>query len=201
MAYSHYPDDIEYSEKYSDDTYEYRHVIMTKSMTQEMFMTFFRDGRTNLGPRLLDEEEWRSLGVCQSLGWVHYAIHPPEPHILLFRRPLGTNPENGRMETDSNKVLTVHHSKFKKDDRPYLHIWCTGSIAGEEVTRFDIKSDVSTWDAHEHIGQTIGFPAEKLKLLLPSGECMQASPMRLSCVQKLVDLLECASLTTYALAI
>ncbi|GAY58707.1 hypothetical protein CUMW_189020 [Citrus unshiu] len=21
-------------------------------------------------------------------GWVHYAIHPPEPHIMLFRRPL-----------------------------------------------------------------------------------------------------------------
>ena len=29
------------------------------------------------------------LGVQQSRGWVHYAIHRPEPHILLFRRPLG----------------------------------------------------------------------------------------------------------------
>jgi cyclin-dependent kinase regulatory subunit CKS1 len=26
-------------------------------------------------PRLLTEEEWRSLGVRQSPGWVHYMIH------------------------------------------------------------------------------------------------------------------------------
>ena len=24
----------------------------------------------------------------QSRGWIHYAIHKPEPHIMLFRRPL-----------------------------------------------------------------------------------------------------------------
>lgn len=36
--------------------------------------------------RLLAEHEWRSIGVQQSRGWVHYAIHRPEPHILLFRR-------------------------------------------------------------------------------------------------------------------
>ena len=35
------------------------------------------------------QHEWRALGVQQSGGWVHYAIHPPEPHVLLFRRPLG----------------------------------------------------------------------------------------------------------------
>lgn len=35
--------------------------------------------------RLLSEAEWRSLGVQQSRGWVHYAIHRPEPHIMLFR--------------------------------------------------------------------------------------------------------------------
>lgn len=37
---------------------------------------------------LLTESEWRGYGVTQSRGWVHYAIHKPEPHILLFRRPL-----------------------------------------------------------------------------------------------------------------
>lgn len=25
------------------------------------------------------------MGVQQSRGWVHYAIHRPEPHIMLFR--------------------------------------------------------------------------------------------------------------------
>lgn len=44
-----------------------------------------RDPKTNL-PRLLSEEEWRALGVQQSPGWVHYAVHRPEPHVLLFRR-------------------------------------------------------------------------------------------------------------------
>jgi hypothetical protein len=36
--------------------------------------------------RLMSEREWRSLGVAQSAGWEHYALHKPEPHILLFRR-------------------------------------------------------------------------------------------------------------------
>lgn len=39
--------------------------------------------------RCLDfKNEWRAIGVQQSRGWVHYAIHRPEPHIMLFRRPL-----------------------------------------------------------------------------------------------------------------
>ena len=38
--------------------------------------------------RLLTETEWRKLGIQQSLGWVHYAYHKPEPHVLLFRRPI-----------------------------------------------------------------------------------------------------------------
>ena len=38
-----------------------------------------------------------SLPSEQSRGWVHYAIHRPEPHILLFRRPLGTDPVTGRV--------------------------------------------------------------------------------------------------------
>uniref|UniRef100_A0A3Q0SPF5 Cyclin-dependent kinases regulatory subunit n=1 Tax=Amphilophus citrinellus TaxID=61819 RepID=A0A3Q0SPF5_AMPCI len=37
---------------------------------------------------LMSEKEWRQLGVQQSQGWMHYMIHEPEPHILLFRRPL-----------------------------------------------------------------------------------------------------------------
>lgn len=42
------------------------------------------------------QSEWRAMGVQQSRGWVHYAIHKPEPHIMLFRRPLNfqQNQEN-----------------------------------------------------------------------------------------------------------
>lgn len=36
----------------------------------------------------MSETEWRNLGVQQSVGWVHYMLHAPEPHVLLFRRPI-----------------------------------------------------------------------------------------------------------------
>ena len=56
--------------------------------------------------KLLWEEEWRGLGITQvltfairpillgltmlvqSLGWEHYEVHEPEPHILLFKSVL-----------------------------------------------------------------------------------------------------------------
>ena len=80
----HFPEVIEYSEKYYDDVYEYRHVLLPR----DIYKTMARG-------RLLSEEEWRSLGVQQSRGWSHYEIHRPEPYILLFRRPLGTDPVTG----------------------------------------------------------------------------------------------------------
>lgn len=99
----HYPDEIEYSDKYMDDIYEYRHVILPKRIAKEMFRLFhLPDAKSSskIGdPRLLSENEWRSIGVQQSRGWQHYEIHKPEPHILLFRRPLGTNPITGVVES------------------------------------------------------------------------------------------------------
>ncbi len=80
----HYPDIIEYSDKYYDDHYEYRHVLLPKDVYMKMPKG-----------RLLSESEWRSLGVTMSPGWIHYAIHAPEPFILLFRRPKGTTPITG----------------------------------------------------------------------------------------------------------
>ena len=46
--------------------------------------------------KLMSEQEWRTLGVQQSQGWIHYMIHGPEPHILLFRRPI-KDPDAARM--------------------------------------------------------------------------------------------------------
>ncbi|KAL3816972.1 hypothetical protein ACHAXA_011760 [Cyclostephanos tholiformis] len=54
--------------------------------------------------RLLTENEWRSIGVQQSRGWHHYAIHRPEPHILLFRRPLGTDPQTGEVDPELKRM-------------------------------------------------------------------------------------------------
>ena len=85
-----------------------RHVVLPRELAKQVPKS-----------HLMSEDEWRRLGVQQSLGWVHYMIHEPgetflkdgitnlyctvnclltyislsnfffpEPHILLFRRPL-----------------------------------------------------------------------------------------------------------------
>merc|ERR1712026_415440 len=71
------PKNIYYSDKYTDEHYEYRHVMLPKELAKMVPKT-----------HLMSETEWRNLGVQQSQGWVHYMTHDPEPHILLFRRPL-----------------------------------------------------------------------------------------------------------------
>lgn len=68
---------ILYSDKYYDDKYEYRHVQVTQDMVKSIPKG-----------KLMTEAEWRAIGVQQSHGWIHYMIHEPEPHILLFRRPI-----------------------------------------------------------------------------------------------------------------
>ncbi|CAM9672377.1 unnamed protein product [Pylaiella littoralis] len=64
-----------------------RHVILPKDLAKGLPKS-----------RVLTEQEWRALGVQQSRGWMHYAIHRPEPHILLFKRPLGTDPVSGKVD-------------------------------------------------------------------------------------------------------
>lgn len=61
-----------YSEVYADDKFEFRHVMVPADK--------------HYRPRLMTEAEWRALGVKMSPGWIHYAIHKPEPKLLLFRR-------------------------------------------------------------------------------------------------------------------
>ena len=86
----YYPDNIEYSEKFYDFIYEYKHVILPKSYLKK------------IPKRLMTEQEWRDLGIVQSRGWVHYLIFSKEPHVILFRRPIGINPETGEIP---NEVL------------------------------------------------------------------------------------------------
>ncbi|KAF3916586.1 hypothetical protein ABW20_dc0103040 [Dactylellina cionopaga] len=76
--------DINYSSRYSDSTYEYRHVMLPKAML-DFIPSEYKDDTGLL--RILTEDEWRGLGITQSLGWEHYEVHAPEPHILLFKRP------------------------------------------------------------------------------------------------------------------
>lgn len=94
---------IEYSEKYADEMNEYRYVkAESKSLTGtakkvklcqtfcssntmlEFFFSFSSFSHVILPKelaktlpksRLLTESEWRGIGVQQSRGWQHYAIH------------------------------------------------------------------------------------------------------------------------------
>jgi len=81
---------IHYSGRYSDKEYEYRHVQLPKQMLKAIPKEYFDGNRGTL--KLLWEDEWRALGITQSLGWEHYEVHEPEPHILLFKRPLDYQP-------------------------------------------------------------------------------------------------------------
>ncbi|KNB42891.1 cyclin-dependent kinase [Blastocystis sp. subtype 4] len=101
-----YGSQIDYSDKYYDEQYEYRrtlrfsHVTLPKELSKQI-----------PSGQLLSEKEWRSLGIQMSLGWEHYATHKyilssvtdlfrPEPNILLFRRPLGTNGQTGKVDPE-----------------------------------------------------------------------------------------------------
>ncbi|KAH8117076.1 CKS-domain-containing protein [Phellopilus nigrolimitatus] len=86
-----YIEKIHYSERYCDDKFEYRHVIIPKPLLKLVPKHYFNaDDSGTL--RLLTEKEWRGIGITQSLGWVHYEVHTPEPHVLLFRRELDFKP-------------------------------------------------------------------------------------------------------------
>jgi len=89
--------EIYYSDKYFDDEFEYRHVMLPKDLSK-------------LVPRehLMSESEWRSIGVQQSRGWVHYLIHEPEPHILLFRRSVSFMNPQDQNQLQSHQSTSVH---------------------------------------------------------------------------------------------
>ena len=63
----------------------------------------------------MNEKEWRELGIVQSRGWEHYLIFKKEPHVILFRRPIGTDPETGNIPNDVQervKEFEINRSKI-----------------------------------------------------------------------------------------
>lgn len=91
----------------------YSHVILPKELAKTLPKS-----------RLLTETEWRQIGVQQSRGWTHYAIHRPEPHILLFRRPLGTDPQSGRVDPELERVAREEYKgQFGILNRKWWFTW------------------------------------------------------------------------------
>lgn len=68
--------EILYSDKYTDDEYEYRHAVIPRKLFKI------------IPPGLLTEDEWRAYGINQSLGWEHCMRHASEARLFIFRRKL-----------------------------------------------------------------------------------------------------------------
>lgn len=57
-------------------TVVYRHVILPRPLLKMVPRAYFSDNTPGV-LRLLSEDEWRSIGITQSPGWVHYEVHGP----------------------------------------------------------------------------------------------------------------------------
>jgi len=155
-----FPDEIEYSEMIHDNIYEYRHVCLPKRITKEMLCTFPLS-------RALTEDEWRSLGVQQSQGWVHF-MFSDVPHILFFRKPIEScKPDCHHREhlVANHIVLTVHIGVEGTD---CVNVKFT-SIAGEEVASLDFVAAAEAPSMCTRIARKLDFPRERLQLLLANG--------------------------------
>lgn len=60
----------------------FRHVVLPKEMVKLVPKT-----------HLMSEEEWRSIGVQQSKGWVHYMSHSPGVYEKPFFKSFGFDVE------------------------------------------------------------------------------------------------------------
>ncbi|ELU45412.1 CKS domain-containing protein [Rhizoctonia solani AG-1 IA] len=73
QKWEEYVDRIHYSDRYSDDSYEYRHVILPKPLLKLIPKSYFEPDDSGV-LRILSETEWRGIGITQSLGWEHYEV-------------------------------------------------------------------------------------------------------------------------------
>nr|CAB3231455.1 cyclin-dependent kinases regulatory subunit-like [Phallusia mammillata] len=101
--------EIYYSDKYYDDFYEYRHVMLPREISK-------------LVPKshLMSEAEWRSLGVQQSQGWIHYMKHEP-----------------GVFRNIANWLIWGYIASF-------TNFFCSSDKCKQVIRRFDVLYRVSS---------------------------------------------------------
>ena len=115
---------LSYSDVYSDDMFDYRHVILPFHVVSKVGALIPVGGA---GDIFLTEEQWRSVGIQMSRGWVHYSWHQPELNLLLFRRlkknaetPNATPTKEGGEEPSEpekpRKVKTAMKIRAKKEE-------------------------------------------------------------------------------------
>ncbi|KAI3403258.2 MEC1 [Candida oxycetoniae] len=158
---------IHYSPRYSDDTHEYRHVMLPKNMLKVIPQDYFNNETGTL--RILLEDEWRGLGITQSLGWVHYETHSPEPHILLST--LTTSKGSRYYNQGEYDMTTTQH------------------LSSEELLQFlsDIEKNIN--DEETDFKKLILYLLQFLNIKLAAITCKEHKE-KLEIVAKLVDTVE-----------
>eukprot|EP01056_Protomagalhaensia_sp_Gyna25_P004387 Protomagalhaensia_sp_Gyna_25__4386@NODE_3_length_9524_cov_26_759410_g2_i0_p11_GENE_NODE_3_length_9524_cov_26_759410_g2_i0NODE_3_length_9524_cov_26_759410_g2_i0_p11_ORF_typecomplete_len100_score8_10CKS/PF01111_19/1_9e21_NODE_3_length_9524_cov_26_759410_g2_i090989397 len=83
-----YPQVISYSDRFAgNDGFEYRFVTLPKNVYLAYRKLVVDKQQQGISP-LMNEIEWRGLGITMSIGWIHHMIWRREPNILCFRRSL-----------------------------------------------------------------------------------------------------------------
>jgi len=84
---------IYYSDKYFDEKFEYRHVMLPKELAKLVPKT-----------HLMSEAEWRNLGVQQSQGWFTTCLTSPSPTFFSLGAP---PPPTTNSDTDDCHTLLL----------------------------------------------------------------------------------------------
>lgn len=98
---------IHYSDRYSDDHYEYRHVILPKPLLKLIPKELFDEKEGTL--RLLSEAEWRGIGITQSLGWQHYEVHGSPCLLFCLEDSHSELQPQSLMSSSSVALKTTRH--------------------------------------------------------------------------------------------
>jgi len=177
MPRSRYPEEIEYSEKYNDDEYEYRHVILTKDAGRAMWKILDRNGRG-----LLNVSEYRSLGVEIACGWEHFMVHRPEPHILCLRRPwivpvlVGSidlerrAPKGASSEAQLNEFLWRRAELSDIATPPLCRVVWRCPVLCESSFYLDIDSSSNVAALRNHLATLFRILAERVCLHVSKGK-------------------------------
>ncbi|KIH89297.1 cyclin-dependent kinase regulatory subunit CKS1 [Sporothrix brasiliensis 5110] len=81
-----YLDNIHYSQRYSDDQYEYRHVLLPKQMLKLIPDQYLDESKKTM--KLLWEDEWRSMGITQvrPSNQVEEAEERSAGYVIVFHK-------------------------------------------------------------------------------------------------------------------
>nr|CAD7408327.1 unnamed protein product [Timema cristinae] len=129
-------DQIQYSEKYYDDLFEYRHVILPQDLAKHVPKS-----------HLMTETEWRNLGVQQSPGW------EVNPHLRGGRveNHLG-NTAPSSPNRDSNLDLPVLSSRAQHDKRSHT-FFCFEEVDQTCPGKFPSQRELPVLLSNKHVSK------------------------------------------------